>query len=180
MTSSTRSTIKLRATLATRLCYVLCGVATVVSTQRAFAEQYSGHLKLLNSGKCLVARAAASEEPPVVQYSCDNRYSDQTWYIAYLDGGEGPEGPALVVNSDRGKCLVARTSGAPAAVTDCDETRDDQKWWFLRDPATGYYLMQNMASANCLVVRGGDNEARPVQSMCALYADQLWLWEGWF
>ena len=141
-------------------------------------------LRVLSSGMCLVARAGWGERP-VVQVPCQN-YSDQDWVLEYLGViGDGVEGQVRIRNVDRNLCLVTRGSGESKAVATTCGYFADQLWWVLRDPLTGYYSLMNSNSVSgtpmCLVVRTANPETQAVQSPCnRRYADQLWIWEGWF
>ncbi|WP_229811119.1 RICIN domain-containing protein [Streptosporangium pseudovulgare] len=135
-------------------------------------DQASGrNVRNANSGKCLLVRGDA-DGAKAAQSSCSD-YPDQKWRFI-LEDADSEYKRYRLVNANSGKCLLVRgPEGSPALQSACGDY-DDQVWevMFARN---GYFQLRNLASQQCLVVRGDEDNAHPVQSDCdTAYTDQFW------
>ncbi|MET9065208.1 RICIN domain-containing protein [Streptosporangium sandarakinum] len=135
-------------------------------------DQASGrNVRNANSGKCLLVRGDA-DGAKAVQSSCAD-YPDQKWRFI-LEDADSEYKRYRLVNANSGKCLLVRgPEGAPALQSACGDY-DDQVWEVM-SARNGYFQLRNLASQQCLVVRGDEDGAHPVQSDCdTAYTDQFW------
>ncbi|MEU6744064.1 RICIN domain-containing protein [Streptosporangium sandarakinum] len=141
-------------------------------------QEWRGHdqapgrnIRNANSGKCLLVRGDA-DGAKAAQSSCAD-YPDQKWRFIPEDADSEYKSYRLV-NANSGKCLLVRgPEGSPALQSTCGDY-DDQIWevMFARN---GYFQLRNLAGQRCLVVRGDEDGAHPVQSDCdTAYTDQFW------
>ncbi|MEU9831637.1 RICIN domain-containing protein [Streptosporangium sp. NPDC048047] len=134
--------------------------------------QASGrNVRNANSGKCLLVRGDA-DGAKAAQSSCAD-YPDQKWRFM-LEDADSRYKRYRLVNANSGKCLLVRgPENTPALQSACGDY-DDQIWEvvFARN---GYFQLRNLASQQCLVVRGDEDGAHPVQADCdTAYTDQFW------
>ncbi|MGV9536274.1 RICIN domain-containing protein [Streptosporangium sandarakinum] len=146
--------------------------------QRGREQERQGHdqvagrnVRNANSGKCLLVRGDA-DGAKAVQSSCAD-YPDQKWRFIPEDADSEYKSYRLV-NANSGKCLLVRgPEGSPALQSSCGDY-DDQVWEVM-SARNGYFQLRNLAGQQCLVVRGDEDNAHPVQSDCdTAYTDQFW------